>query len=127
MAILIVSASLFTVAGCGGYKTSMDPRIVTGMVVLPLQPSANSSAAPPQNQATFSAYVKYNDGSVNLVTSGVHWSYDSAQWVSLSGSTATCTQPAPKVAGDVPAPSQVTATASVNGISYAAISQLSCF
>ena len=126
MAGLILSLALCT-AGCGGYNPIIQPRIVTGMVVLPLQPIANSSAAPPLNQATFSAFVKYSDGTVTPVTTGVHWSYDSAQWVSFSGSTATCIQPAPQIGGNVAAPSQITATATVNGQPYMATSQLSCY
>jgi hypothetical protein len=114
-------------AGCGSSSNPMMPVVAKGLVVTPFQPVAYSAMAPPQNQATFTASLEYTDGSVKPVISGVVWSYDSAQWVTLGKNTATCTEAAPQVAINVPSPSQITATASVDGVSYTASSALSCY
>jgi hypothetical protein len=124
MAVMIAFGLL---AGCGSSSNPMMPLVVKGLVVTPFQPVAYSSMAPPQNQATFSASLEYTDGSSKPVSAGVQWSYDSAQWVTLAKNTATCTEPAPQVVTDVPSPSQVTATASVDGVSYTASSSISCY
>jgi hypothetical protein len=124
---MIVVITFGLLAGCGSSSNPMMPLGAKGLVVTPFQPVANSSMAPPQNQATFNASLEYTDGSVKPVSSGVQWSYDSAPWVTLVKNTATCTAAAPQVVTNVPSPSQITATASVDGVSYTASSALSCY
>jgi hypothetical protein len=124
---LIAALAFCTLSGCGSSSNPMMPLVVKGLVVTPFQPVAYSSMASPQNQATFSASLEYTDGSVKPVSAGVHWTYDSAPWVNLSKSTATCTEAAPQVVDNVPSPSQISAAASVEGVTYTASSALSCY
>jgi hypothetical protein len=105
----------------------MPPRTVTGIQVMPGTPTAYSSSAPPQNQVLFSAYPVYSDLSLGTLISDAKWSYDLSYWVKLSGSTATCTQPAPQTAFNIPLTSQITATASISGTTYTADALLVCF
>lgn len=115
-------------AGCGGYTNPVNPApVVQGIVVTPIQPVGYSDQGAPMNQATFTASLKYTDGTSHPISSGVTWSYDAAPWVSLAKNTATCTEAAPQINPGVPSPSQITATASVDGVSYTASSALSCF
>jgi hypothetical protein len=117
--------SLANLAGCGG--GSMSARTPVGILVqaTPNNQTAYSGQAPPQNQVSFAAYVNYSDGSVGSTPlSGAQWA-DTDNWVSLQGSVATCTQPAPVVI--LPFFSTITATAQVNGKTYTSNSGLYCF
>jgi len=116
---------LAALVGCGG--GSMTARTPVGIVVqtTPSNQTAYSGQTPPQNQVSFAAYVNYSDGSLGSTPlSGVLWT-DQDSWVSLQGSVATCTQPAPVLV--LPAFSRVTATAQVNGKTYTDNSGLYCF
>jgi hypothetical protein len=122
--VVATALAICTMASCG-YGNQNPPRSVTGIQVLPGNPTAYSSQASPKNQAIFTADVAYNDGSLTPISGGVRWTYDFASWVALVGNTATCTQPAPTILG-IPMTSQITATATVNGASYTAYTLLTC-
>jgi hypothetical protein len=112
-------------AGCGG--GSMTSRTPIGIIVqaTPSDQAAYSGQMPPQNQVSFAAYINYPDGSLGSTPiSGVQWSKGDS-WVSLQGSVAPCTQPAPVVI--FPFFSTVTATAQVNGKTRTGNFGLYCF
>jgi hypothetical protein len=113
--LLALAVSLF-LAGCGG--GSMPAPTPVGIFVqsTPADQTAYSGLLPPKNQVSFAAYISYSDGtSSSTPISGAKWS-DGDNWVSLQGSVATCTQPAPVVI--LPLFSKVNATAQVNGKTY---------
>ena len=104
----------------------MAARTPTGISVqaTPANQTAYSGQLPPKNQVSFAAYISYSDGTLSSTPiSGAKWS-DGDNWVSLQGSVATCTQPAPVVI--LPFFSVVTATAQVSGTTYNATSGLYC-
>jgi hypothetical protein len=120
--LLIISTPL---SGCGGGK--MPSPTITGISVQaqPSNQTAYASLASPQNQVSFNAYFTYSDLSVGTTPiANVQWTGDGANWVTLRGNVATCTQPAPVVV--LPAFSTVNATAPANGSSYTSSSGLYC-
>jgi hypothetical protein len=121
---LMMLATAALLSSCGGARMQPPPT-VTGILVRPSDTTAYSAAAPPQNQAAFVAYETFSDGSVGVSPiSNAQWTYDSAYWVSLNGSVATCTQPAPMVIFTLT--STITATAKVSGTTYTTTALLTC-
>jgi hypothetical protein len=130
--IWVLALAVCVLASC-----SYGPPTVTGIRVSPGNGFAHSELAPPQNQVTFEAIVLYSDGSEspNPIASGVTWSVDfppasGSPWVSLSGNTAICTQPAPgglDFFGQPQPPATITASATVRGTAYSAGALLFCY
>jgi hypothetical protein len=119
LSVLLIA--LLLLPGCGGGSTPAPA--ITGITVQaqPSNQTAYSGQAAPQNQVSFTAYDTYSDLSISKTPiTNVQWTGDGANWVSLNGNMATCTQ-----SGGILF-STVTATAQVNGNTYTASSGLYC-
>lgn len=119
--VLLIAMS--SAVACGG--AHMSPTVV-GIFVSPRSATAWSNSA--EDHIVYKIVVGYSDGRDVPLTSGVEWQVRGS-WVSFDSgtATATCKNPAPQNAFNIPEPATITVTATLGGQTFRDKAILDCF